>query len=307
MKYLVTGGAGFIGSHIVQDLLEQNHEVVVLDNFFTGKHENLSINDNLRRVHGSITDIKVLKEVCESVDGVFHEAAIISIPYSIKEPVITSNVNIHGTHNVLVAARDQGVKKVIFASSCAVYGNQISDSHDETLSPIPKTPYALSKYNGEKFLQSFSHLYGIKTVSLRYFNVYGPRQDPSSEYSAVIPKFITSILKHRPPTIYGDGMQTRDFVYVKDISGANLLAMKKASSGVYNIGSGVGTTINDLLGIISGITEIPIRPNFKPARRGDIFHSVANISYAKNTFGYIPEYSLTKGLKETIEWFRGIK
>jgi UDP-glucose 4-epimerase len=305
MYYLVTGGAGFIGSHIVDELLFNNHEVLIIDNFSTGKHDNLPTdNKNLRFTHGSITDIKFLKDMCESVDGVFHEAAITSIPLSIKDPVTTSDVNIHGTHRVLIAARDAGIKKVVFASSCSVYGEQTLGTQNEALPTVPKTPYAVSKYNGEKFMRLFSNLYGMTNISLRYFNVYGPRQDAKSNYSAVIPKFINKIIKNKSPIIYGDGMQIRDFVYVKDVAKANLLAMEKSPVGVYNIASGVGTNINLLGETISNILSSKFKPIYKSKRIGDIANSIGDISLARNTFGYSPNYTLSEGLKETIEWYK---
>ena len=304
MYYLVTGGAGFIGSHIVDELLFRGHEVIVVDNFSTGRHKNLQVNDNLKFVHGTITDIKLLKDMCESVDGIFHEAAIVSIPLSIKDPVTTSDVNIHGTHKILIAARDAGIKKVIFASSCSVYGEQIRDLQNEALPSYPKTPYAVSKFSGEKLMKLFSDLYGMKNISLRYFNVYGPRQDAKSEYSAVVPKFITKILKQKQPFIYGDGTQTRDFVYVKDIAKANLVAMEKSPCGIFNIASGIGTNINTLGETISKIVGVEFSPFYQPKRNGEIINSVGDISLAKNTFGYSPSYTLYEGLKETIEWYK---
>lgn len=303
MYYLVTGGAGFIGSHIVDELLLHGHEVVVIDNFSTGNHDNLQVDKNIRFIHGSITDIKLLKDMCESVDGIFHEAALVSVPQSIKDPISTHDVNTSGTLKVLMAANESGVKKVVFASSCAIYGNLIYELQHEALPTKPETPYAISKYNGEVFMQTFSKVYDIKTVSLRYFNVYGPRQDPSSEYSAVIPKFITAISKQKRPIIYGDGTQTRDFVYVKDVAKANLLAMEKSPSGTYNIASGNSISINNLANLVSGILRIPSNPIYKPKRGPEIQDSHANISRARNTFGYTPEYSLTKGLEETIKWY----
>lgn len=305
MHYLVTGGAGFIGSHIVDELLLRGHVVTVFDNFSTGRYSNLPLHDNLRIVHGSITDVKALSDICKtSVDGIFHEAALVSVSNSIKDPVFTHDVNTSGTLKVLLAANESGIKNIIMASSCSIYGNSAYGPQDESLPIKPENPYSISKFNDEVFMQTFSKVYGIKTISLRYFNVYGTRQDPNSEYSAVIPKFITSILKHKPPTIYGDGMQTRDFVYVKDIVKANILAMEKAPTGTYNIASGTSTSINDLVKIISEILEISIDPIYKPKRKGDIFESAANISRAKDTFGYLPSYSLHEGLKETVKWYQ---
>lgn len=307
MKYLVTGGAGFIGSHIADTLLERGHDVLLLDNFFSGRQENIKLfagNEKVRFFRGSVTDMAALKTVCESVDGVFHEAAIPSVPRSINNPLATNEVNINGTLNVLIAARDAGVKKVVFASSSSVYGETPQLPKEENMYLSPKSPYAISKHTGEEYMRVFSEIYGIKTLSFRYFNVFGPRQDPHSDYAAVIPKFITRILSHEAPVIYGDGTQTRDFTYVKDVAMANILAMESNAEGVYNIAYGVQTSLNDLAGLIMEITGIHTDLKYELPRPGDIHDSLADCTRARTAFGFNPRYTLKTGLSETIEWYQ---
>jgi UDP-glucose 4-epimerase len=307
MKYLVTGGAGFIGSHIADTLLERGHDVLLLDNFFSGRQENIKLfagNEKVRFFRGSVTDMAALKTVCESVDGVFHEAAIPSDPRSINNPLATNEVNINGTLNVLIAARDAGVKKVVFASSSSVYGETPQLPKEENMYLSPKSPYAISKHTGEEYMRVFSEIYGIKTLSFRYFNVFGPRQDPHSDYAAVIPKFITRILSHEAPVIYGDGTQTRDFTYVKDVAMANILAMESNAEGVYNIAYGVQTSLNDLAGLIMEITGIHTDLKYELPRPGDIHDSLADCTRARTAFGFNPRYTLKTGLSETIEWYQ---
>jgi len=307
MKYLVTGGAGFIGSHIVDTLSECGHDVIILDNFFSGRKENIShLKDNkkIHIVNGSITDLATLKKVCESVDGIFHEAAIASVSRSVNDPVATNEANVTGTLNILVAARDAGVKKVVFASSSSVYGDTPTLPKKESMCPCPKSPYAISKHAGEEYLRIFSELYGLKTLSFRYFNVFGPRQDPKSDYAAVIPKFITRILSHERPVIYGDGTQTRDFTYVKDVAEANLQAMGSMAEGVYNIAYGQQIDLNSLADLIMNITGIRTTPIYEPPRPADIHDSLADSSRARDTFGYNPRYTVKTGLQETIQWYQ---
>jgi UDP-glucose 4-epimerase len=307
MKYLVTGGAGFIGSHIVDTLSECGHEVIILDNFFSGRTENISHLKGNKKIHfvdGSITDPATLKKVCESVDGIFHEAAIASVARSVNDPVATNEANVTGTLNILVAARDAGVKKVVFASSSSIYGDTPTLPKKESMCPCPKSPYAISKHAGEEYLRIFSELYGLKTLSFRYFNVFGPRQDPKSDYAAVIPKFITRILSHERPVIYGDGTQTRDFTYVKDVAEANLQAMGSMAEGVYNIAYGQQIDLNSLADHIMNITGISTTPIYEPPRPGDIHDSLADSSRARDTFGYNPRYTVKTGLQETIQWYQ---
>jgi nucleoside-diphosphate-sugar epimerase len=307
MKYIVTGGAGFIGSHIVEGLAQRDDEVVILDNLFSGKKENILpflSSKNVSFVQGSVTDSALLKTVFEGADGVFHEGAIASVPRSIKNPAATNEANVTGTLNVLVAARDCGVKKVVFASSSSVYGNTPLLPKREDMVPGPLSPYAVSKLAGEQYLKVFSEIYGFGTVSLRYFNVFGPRQDPASEYAAVIPKFITSILSRRSPVIYGDGGQTRDFSYVKDVVQANIRAMESDARGVFNVAYCQRMSLIELASTLMEITGITVPLTFAPARDGDVRDSLADISRAKAAFGYAPAYTVRSGLEETVAWFR---
>jgi len=307
MKYIVTGGAGFIGSHIVEALAGA-HDVVVIDNYSSGKQENLSIfSDNVNCIQGSITDLPLLKNAFFGAEGIFHLAAIASVARSVDNPVATHETNLTGTLNVLLAARDCEVKKVVFSSSSAVYGDEPTLPKREDMHPVPLSPYAVSKLAGEYYCNVFSELFGLKTVSLRYFNVFGPRQDPQSEYAAVIPKFITRLLDNQPPLIFGDGNQTRDFVYVKDVVQANLLAMQSTKTGTFNIGSGQKIDLNSLAGDLARIMEVHLPPVYREPRSGDIRDSVSDITAVKKALGYKAVYSLDKGLAETIRWFRDRK
>ena len=304
MKYIVTGGAGFIGSHIVEALAE-SHEVVVIDNFSSGKQENLNmVRDSVTGIQGSITNLSLLKKVFKEADGIFHEAAIASVTGSVDNPIATHQTNLTGTLKVLLAARDCQVKKVVFASSSAIYGEEPTLPKREDMPPAPLSPYAVSKLAGEYYCNVFSELFGVKTVSLRYFNVFGPRQDPNSEYAAVIPKFITRILNNQPPLIFGDGTQTRDFIYVKDVVQANMLAMQSSVTGTFNIGSGQSTDLNTLASSLEKIMKVSLPPVYEKPRSGDIRDSVSDITAAKKALEYQTEYSLEKGLEETISWFR---
>ena len=306
MKYVVTGGAGFIGSHIAEELAH-HHEVVIVDNFFSGKMENigplLSL-DTVTLARGTITDLPFLQETFRDADGIFHQGAIASVPRSIANPVATNEANVSGTLNVLVAARDTGVRKVVFASSSSVYGNTPTLPKHEDMTPCPPSPYAVSKLTGEQYLRVFSEVYGLKTVSLRYFNVFGPRQDPDSQYAAVIPNFITRILNHESPLIYGDGGQTRDFSYVKDVVQANLRAMESDAQGVFNVAYCKRINLKELAAMIMEITGISVPLTFGPPREGDVRDSLADISRARKAFGYAPQYTVKSGLEETVAWFR---
>jgi len=307
MKYIVTGGAGFIGSHIVEELAGPGHEVVILDNLFSGKMENIAPflrMKNVSFVQGSVTDLPLLQKTFAGADGIFHEAAIASVPRSIASPVATNEANVTGTLNVLVAARDCGVRKVLFASSSSVYGNTPTLPKQEDMTPNPLSPYAVSKLTGEQYLRVFSEVYGMKTVSLRYFNVFGPRQDPKSEYAAVIPNFITRILNHESPVIHGDGGQTRDFSYVKDVVQANIRAMKSDAQGVFNVAYCQRIDLKELAATIMELTGITVPLTFDPPRAGDVRDSLADIARAKQAFGYAPEYTVRSGLAETIAWYR---
>jgi len=307
MRFVVTGGAGFIGSHIADALVTRGDEVVILDNLFSGRLENIS---HLQKsslvtfIKGSITDPECLENVCRGAEGIFHEAAITSVPRSVKNPAATNEANVGGTLNVLVAAQKCGVKKILYASSSSVYGDTPTLPKHEGMVPNPKSPYAVTKLTGEYYLKVFQELYGIDTVSLRYFNVFGPRQDPKSEYSAVIPKFITRVLHHESPIIYGDGSQTRDFTFVKDVVQANLRAMDSNARGVFNVAYGSRISLVELAHTIMDFLGEDLSLKFEPPRSGDIHDSLAAISAAQNAFGYAPEYTVKTGLEETIQWYK---
>lgn len=303
MKVVVTGGAGFIGSNLAGELV-RDHDVTVIDNLSTGRIENLDyIRDNIEFIHGSITDLDLLERAFTGADTVFHQAAIPSVQRSVDNPVASNEANVDGTLKVLVAAKDCNVRKVVYASSSSVYGDTPTLPKIEDMKPNPKSPYAVSKLAGEYYCRVFSDVYGLKTASLRYFNVYGPRQNPKSQYAAVIPRFVTRILAHEPPVIFGDGLQTRDFTFVKDVVQANVLAMKSNSEGVFNIACGSRVSLNELAVKIMEITGIKLDPIHDNPRPGDIKDSLADISSAKNKLGYEPKFNLNSGLEGTIKWF----
>jgi UDP-glucose 4-epimerase len=307
MKYVVTGGAGFIGSHIVEELQKRDHDVVIFDNLFSGKTENISqflSKNSVSFVKGSVTDLPHLRKTFEDADGIFHEGAIPSVPRSIADPIATNEANVSGTLNVLVAARDCGVRKVLFASSSSVYGNIPTLPKQEDMTPNPLSPYAVSKFTGEQYLRVFKDIYGLQTVALRYFNVFGPRQDPKSQYAAVIPNFITAILKKESPHVHGDGKQTRDFSYVKDVVQANIRAMESNAQGVFNVAYCKRINLLELADQIMEITGITVPLIHDPARPGDVRDSLADISLAQKSFGYAPQYTVKTGLMETIAWFK---
>ncbi len=304
---LVTGGAGFIGSNIAEELLKKDHNIRILDNFTTGNMKNVEhIKNRIEIIKGDITDLKTVKKSTEGMDYIFHEAALTSVSASIKNPTKTNSINIKGTLNILLASRDSAVKRVIFASSCAVYGNLPENPKKESSDIDILSPYALTKTTGEKYCRLFYRLYGLETVCLRYFNVYGPGQNPESEYAAVIPKFITAFLKNQQPVIYGTGEQTRDFVFVSDVVQANTLAikMKKADGDVFNIGTGRATSVNELFSILNLIFGRHMKPLYKDTRKGDIKHSLADITKAGKILGYEPKYSLEIGIRKTIEYLK---
>jgi len=306
-RYLVTGGAGFIGSHIAEELLRRGQAVRVLDNFITGREENLApFLGDIELIRGDIRELHICQKAMEDIDYVLHQAALPSVPRSIEDPVLTNSINIEGTLNVLLAARDAGVKSLVFASSSSVYGDDPNLPKTEGTEGNQLSPYAVTKLVGEKYCQVFSHVYGLSTVCLRYFNIFGPRQDPHSQYSAVIPKFIARLLNGEPPIIHGDGEQSRDFTYVSNVVDANILASKSPDmpGQAFNIGCGARTTVNALADIIAGILKSAAKPSYDKERPGDVRHSFADVSKAKKAFQYSASIELEEGIIRTIDWFK---
>jgi UDP-glucose 4-epimerase len=304
-KVIVTGGAGFIGSHLTEELAKRGYQVTVIDNLATGKLANIEPvlrGQNVELVQGSIVNLALLRKLFSGVEYVFHQAAIPSVPRSIKDPKRSHNANTTGTLNVLIAARDRGVKKVIYASSSSVYGDTPTLPKSEGMAPNPQSPYAVSKLAGEYYCIVFNRVYGLSTACLRYFNVYGPRQDPNSLYAAVIPLFISQALEGKSPVIFGDGEQSRDFTYVKDVAEANIQAAESEATGAFNLGNSRRITINRLVQLIIGLVgNKNVQPVYQDPRPGDIRHSLADITRAK-AFGYNPKYSLEEGLKEVVKF-----
>jgi len=306
MTYLITGGCGFIGSHIAEALVAEGHKVIAYDNLSSGYLKNIAhLRDKVEFVKADVRDLDSLIRSCKRVDYVFHEAALVSVFESVEQPVVNNDVNITGTMNVLLAARANGVKRVVMASSAANYGNDPRLPKREDMTPLPESPYALAKICDEYYMSIFHKLYGIETTCLRYFNVYGPRQDPSSMYSGVISKFNDVVKSGATPMIFGDGQQTRDFVFVKDIVQGNMLAMHSPNAGkgdVYNIATGSTTTLVQLLEAVARQYGKEVKPVFKDARAGDIRHSYADISRAKTVLGYAPKYDINAGLNELVKY-----
>ena len=307
-RVLVTGGGGFIGSHLTEALLRKGHEVRVLDDFSTGKRENLIFANHtpsLDIVEGDIRDLALCQKVMEGTDYVFHQAALPSVQRSVEDPLGSNAVNVGGTLNILLAARDAKVKRVMYASSSSIYGDTPTLPKREDMSLMPLSPYALQKYAGEQYCRLFSQLYGLETVSLRYFNVFGPRQDPNSVYSAVIPRFIEALLHRRSPIVYGDGEQSRDFTYIDNVVQANVLAMsapRLQGEGV-NIACGQRISLNQLLAILKKLIQSERPVVYEEARPGDVQHSLADISKAKDSLKYAPVVDIETGLRRTIEFF----
>jgi nucleoside-diphosphate-sugar epimerase len=307
MRYLVTGGAGFIGSNTVDELVRRGHSVVVLDDCSSGKEDNLAeIRNKITFIKGSITDIEVVRKAMHEAEFVLHLAARTSVPRSVKDPIETNKINIDGTLNVLVAAKELKVKRVVFAASSSAYGETPTLPKVETMQPQPISPYGVTKYVGELYGQTFGRCYGLENVALRYFNIFGPRQDPSSPYSGVLAKFCTAYLKDTPPLVFGDGEQTRDFTYVENAVQANLLACEapNVSGKVFNVGVAGRVSLNEVLRELGKITGKTLEAKYEPARDGDIRDSQADISQAKEFLGYEPQVSFEQGLARTFEWYR---
>jgi nucleoside-diphosphate-sugar epimerase len=306
MRYLVTGGAGFIGSHTVDELVRRGHSVVVLDDLSTGKLVNLAgVRSQIEFVQESVTNLEAVRRACRGADHVIHLAAQTSVPRSVKDPIETNEINVNGTLNVLVAARDANVKRIVFASSCAIYGKTPILPIDEKVSPAPISPYGVSKLMGEAYGRVFQQSNGPEFVALRYFNVFGPRQDPGSPYSGVLSLFNAAVKAGTQPTVYGDGEQSRDFVYVRNVAAANLLAAeaKHAAGHAINIGTGVRSTLNKTLALLGKITGRTKKANYAEAREGDIRDSQADIGLAQDLLSYLPSVGFEEGLKNTWEWF----
>lgn len=305
--YLVTGGAGFIGSHLAEFLADRGHRVRVLDNLLTGRFENMtSFLDRVEFINGDIRDIATCRRAVAGVDYILHQAALPSVPRSIENPALAHDINVNGTLNVLVAARDAGVKNVVLASSSSVYGDDPELPKREGREGKPLSPYALTKLLNEKYAKMFFELYGLRTVALRYFNVFGPRQDPASQYAAVIPLFITCVLGGKAPVIYGDGEQSRDFTYVANVVEANVMAAEcDAGAGqVFNVACGESLTVNGLLAAVNRVLGTDISPRYEDPRPGDVRHSLADIARAREVLGYAPRVTFEEGLRRTAAWYR---
>jgi len=307
MRYLVTGGAGFIGSNTVDELVRRGHSVVVLDDLSSGKEDNLAeIRNKITFIKGSITDIEVVRKAMHEAEYVLHLAARTSVPRSVKDPIETNKINIDGTLNVLVAAKELKVKRVVFAASSSAYGETATLPKVETMQPEPISPYGVTKYVGELYGQTFGRCYGLENVALRYFNIFGPRQDPGSPYSGVLAKFCSAFLEDTQPVVFGDGEQTRDFTYVENAVLANLVACEapNASGKVFNVGVGGRISLNEVLRELGKITGKTVEVKYDAPRDGDIRDSQADISQARETLGYEPQVTFEEGLRRTFEWYR---
>lgn len=313
-KVLITGGAGFIGSNIARTLLSKKYSVTILDNLSTGRLENIAdIKKQVQFIHGDIRNLPLVQKTMHGADYVLHQAALPSVPRSINNPIASHDANVNGTFNVLLAARDQKVKKVVLASSSSIYGNRKNYGlrkvvkKCEVMKPMPLSPYAVNKLIGEEYAKVFAHIFKVPTVCLRYFNVFGPHQNPDSEYAAVIPKFTRLFMRGEQPTIYGDGSQSRDFTYIDNVVNANILAMlsKKAIHGeTLNIACGESTTLLQVTRLIAKELQKNFKPKFGPIRAGDVKNSLADIAKAKRYIGYVPHVHFNEGLRKTIIWFR---
>ncbi len=305
-RFLVTGGAGFIGSNICIKLIEEGCFVRVIDNLLTGKKSNLaSIIDRIEFIEADMGDERVAREAMKDIDVVLHQGALPSVPKSVDNPAATHRHCLNATFTVLLAARDTGVKRFVYASSSSAYGDTPVLPKVETMRPEPLSPYAASKLGGEYYCKVFFTVFGLETISLRYFNVFGPHQDPTSQYAAAIPAFVTAILKDKPPTIYGDGEQSRDFTYVDNVVDANLLAAraKKTNGEVINIACGKAVTVNEIIDMINNLTGKNVKPEYTDPRPGDVKHSLADITAAEKLIGFKPNVSFEQGLQSAIDWY----
>lgn len=304
--YLVTGGAGFIGSHLAEELLRRGEGVRIVDSLITGKRKNLAQLPGAEFLEGDLADLSVAKAAVQRVDYVLHQAAIPSVPRSVEDPITSNRANIDSTLNVLVAARDAGVKRIVYAGSSSAYGNTETLPKREDMPTNPLSPYALQKLVGEQYMQMFMTLYGLETVTIRYFNVFGPRQDPFSPYSGVISLFATALLENKSPTIYGDGEQTRDFTYIANVVDGVLRAVTapKASGAVVNVATGSRISLNTLFEGMRQLTGSHVNASYAPPRHGDVKDSQADITRARELLGYIPLVSFEEGLRRTLEWYR---
>src|SRR5215217_4474432 len=304
--YLVTGGAGFIGSHLAEELVRRGHRVRVADSLVTGKRSNLAHVPRVEFLQGDLADLDFARRAADGCEVVLHQAALPSVPRSIEDPLASNRANVDATLNILVAARDAGVRRVVFAGSSSAYGNTATLPKREDMPNNPLSPYALQKVVGEQYLQMFTRLYGIETVAIRYFNVFGPRQDPSSPYSGVISVFATALIENRPPKIYGDGEQTRDFTYVQNVVDGVLRACEapKASGEVINVATGGRISLNKLFYAMRDVVGGDLEPTYAEPRQGDVRDSQADIRKAKDLLGYTPIVTFEDGLARTIAWYR---
>jgi UDP-glucose 4-epimerase len=311
MRALVTGGAGFIGSHLAQALVQQGHRVRVLDNFATGRRSNVTLlGEDVELIEGDIQSYERVTKAVSGCEVVFHQAALPSVPRSVQDPLTSNATNVIGTLNVLLAARDQGVRRVVLASSSSVYGSAAGTAAKREDQPaLPISPYATAKLAGEGYARSFHGVYGLETVALRYFNVFGPRQDPTSQYAAVVPNFIGALLAEEPPVIFGDGEQSRDFTYVDNVVAANLRAVDAAAAAgnVYNVACGESVSLNRLVGELRELIGAEVEATYAAPRPGDIRHSLADLSASRRDLGYVPEVDLREGLARTLEHFREVE
>jgi nucleoside-diphosphate-sugar epimerase len=305
-QYLVTGGAGFIGSHLSEELVRRDCHVRVADSLVTGKKSNLAHLPSVEFLEGDISDLEFVRKAIAGVDYVLHQAALPSVPRSVKDPITSNRANVDGTLNVLVAARDAGVRRVVFAGSSSAYGNTAASPKHEDMPTNPLSPYALQKVVGEQYLQMFTSLYGLETVTIRYFNVFGPRQDPSSPYSGVISLFASNLLENRAPTIYGDGEQSRDFTYVANVVDGVLRACEAtgASGRVINVATGSSISLNALFEAMRKLIGATVKPEYAEPRTGDVRDSLADLRLAKEILGYKPIVPFEEGLKRTVDWYR---